>query len=171
MRVESRFADFCRGRLVCTTSPLAATCRPPVRAEIGFVLPGLFGWPIHHNSFSIKHLPFLALCRKLALFRTSGPAGPASVGKIGFVLHLSPAGDLALPRPGQIGSFRTFDHAKLGSFCTFDPTRSGSFCTICPARPCTPGGKLGFFAWWGVVAPAARAQLWALGPNWVRFAR
>ena len=46
--------------------------------RIGFVLPRLFACPIHHNSFSIRHLPLLPACANWVCFAQSPPGTPIS---------------------------------------------------------------------------------------------
>jgi hypothetical protein len=129
---------------------------------------------------------------RLGSFCTLGPGGagrgdlaaprplPIRRPQIGFVSHDCPSalrglGDLARHLPGgKLGSFRIFcppkpcpGRAKLGSFRTIHLApdtsnlkllpRLGSFRAIAPRR--------------SLPAPVARAHSWALGRDWLCFAR
>ncbi len=78
--------------------------------EIGFVFPGLFTGPTHHNSFFAKYLSFQSAPAELALFRTidlSDPPPPRCPipPRFGFVLH-----NRSSPRP-EAGGSQTGDPA------------------------------------------------------------
>ncbi len=101
----------------CPQRSLAGLAGPAVGrpGQIGFVLPNGYARRIHHNSFSVQHLPVLSLWRKLALFRTIGPA-PATLAALQARPHSCPTGAnwlcLALGLGAAFGCHRAYSRAK-----------------------------------------------------------
>ncbi len=102
----AKLGSFCtigRGKLAsfCPFAP-SGVARQGLRAGIGFVFPGPFRHPIHHNVFPAKDLSFVPIGRKLASFCTIW-FGDVGLGRVAGPCPFLPAG------------------RRLGSFCTFVP--------------------------------------------------